>query len=71
MSGWIRCFCNQRIEEHRADPVVLQIPLTPEGTQTFYAHSTCLRGALHPSVPLGVFHDYDEVDGSEEAAQSE
>jgi hypothetical protein len=71
MSRWMCCFCGQTIKGHHADPVLLEIPLTPEGTQALYAHLTCLRRALHPSVPLGVFDDQGEVDGSDGVVQSE
>jgi hypothetical protein len=64
MAGWMCCFCNESIQQRQADPVFLDIPLEDEGTPTLAAHLACLRGALHPSVPLGVFEDQDDLDES-------
>jgi hypothetical protein len=56
-SGTQCCFCGAGIVPAGSDPVVLTLPVTGGGTQALYAHLKCLRAALHPSVPLGVFED--------------
>lgn len=54
------CFCGNSIQSLNRDPVVLLLPLKPEGFQQFWAHENCLRQHLHESVPL-----YFDEDGSD------
>jgi hypothetical protein len=51
------CFCGSSIARVGPDPVALVIPMADGGTQDLRCHLACLREALHPSVPLGVFED--------------
>jgi hypothetical protein len=45
------CFCGESVEGEPPRELVLQ--LDEEATQQLWCHETCLRGALHPSVPVG------------------
>jgi hypothetical protein len=45
-------FCGKKIEKSITDPVFIIIPLAKGGRQELLAHLTCLKGVVHPSVPL-------------------
>ena len=43
------CFCSLTVGEM---PVRLAVLLEEDGTQTLWAHSSCLYARLHPTVPV-------------------
>lgn len=47
------CFCGTIVAPPES-PTVLTIPWDDGSEQDLYCHLTCLRKAVHPSVPLGL-----------------
>ena len=43
------CFCSLTVGE---TPVSLSVSLQEDGTQTLWAHSSCLYARIHPTVPV-------------------
>jgi hypothetical protein len=51
------CFCGETIEGSQQVEMLLRVE--DGGTQALYAHASCLRRRLHPSVPLSIVENGD------------
>ena len=50
--GYVCCFCGRGVADEAPREMVLRLP--EDASQQLYCHEACLRGVLHPSVPLGL-----------------
>ena len=48
------CFCGEGIPVTDREPLDLVLGLEDDALQQFYCHVRCLKGHLHPSVPLAI-----------------
>lgn len=51
------CFCGLTILEKRPDPVSLTVRLEDDAEQGLFCHWSCLKAAVHQSVPLYVWEN--------------
>jgi len=45
------CFCGREIATED-EGISIVVPVGGGGTQELYCHGSCLKGKLHPSVPV-------------------